>query len=54
MVDNSTLNNKAGLSHVIKNIAKEGKLAFYSGYLTNLVRITPHYAITFVLYEHLS
>ena len=33
---------------------KEGYKGFYSGYLTNLMRITPHYAITFVLYESLS
>jgi len=35
-------------------LRREGLKAFYSGYGTNLVRILPHYAIIFVLYEHFS
>lgn len=35
-------------------IKKEGPLALYSGFATNLMRILPHYAIVFVLYEQLS
>lgn len=42
------------LRFVIGQLMKEGAGSFYSGYLTNLMRITPHYAITFVLYEYLS
>jgi len=29
-------------------------MAFYNGFFTNLLRILPHYAIVFVLYEQLS
>lgn len=42
------------LLQVIKQIKSEGYGTFYSGFVTNLMRITPHYAITFVLYEHFS
>lgn len=35
-------------------IKKEGPSALYSGFMTNLVRILPHYAIVFVLYEQFS
>jgi len=38
----------------IRQIVSEGYGTFYSGFFTNLMRITPHYAITFVLYEHFS
>ena len=39
---------------IVKQIRAEGLTAFYGGFFTNLMRITPNYAITFVLYEHLS
>ena len=39
---------------VVKEIRGEGLPAFYAGFLTNLVRIMPHYAIIFVLYEYFS
>ena len=43
------------LRDVIRDAVKrEGPLALYSGFATNLMRILPHYAIVFVLYEHLS
>lgn len=42
------------LVSIIKQIKAEGYGTFYSGFVTNLMRITPHYAITFVLYEHFS
>ena len=43
------------LRDVIKEAVKrEGPQALYSGFTTNLMRILPHYAIVFVLYEHLS
>lgn len=35
-------------------IRREGPLSLYSGFTTNLMRIMPHYAIVFVLYEQLS
>ena len=35
-------------------VKREGPLALYSGFATNLMRILPHYAIVFVLYEQLS
>jgi hypothetical protein len=35
-------------------IKREGPRSLYSGFTTNLLRILPHYAIVFVLYEHLS
>jgi solute carrier family 25 folate transporter 32 len=35
-------------------IKKEGPIALYSGFMTNLMRILPHYAIVFVLYEQFS
>lgn len=38
----------------INQLRKEGYHTFYSGFLTNLFRILPSYAITFVLYEALS
>ena len=37
-----------------ETIRKEGFFSLYSGFTTNLLRILPHYAIVFVLYEHLS
>ncbi|MFM7851586.1 MAG: MC/SLC25 family protein [Flammeovirgaceae bacterium] len=39
---------------MLKQLLREGNHAFYAGYFTNLARITPHYAITFVLYEYFS
>ena len=39
---------------VVREIRGEGLPAFYAGFLTNLVRIMPHYAIIFVLYEYFS
>jgi hypothetical protein len=43
------------LRDVLKEaIKKEGFKTLYSGFGTNLMRILPHYAIVFVLYEHLS
>ena len=43
------------LRDVIKDAVKrEGPMVLYSGFTTNLMRILPHYAIVFVLYEHLS
>lgn len=47
-------NHKPSLARTITQLRAEGFLAFYSGYATNLVRILPHYAITFVLYERFS
>lgn len=38
----------------INAIRKEGYTVFYSGFWTNLIRLMPSYAITFVLYETLS
>ena len=38
----------------IRQMSKEGYGVFYSGFFTNLVRLMPSYAITFVLYETLS
>ena len=39
---------------VLKEIRGEGVRAFYAGFFTNLMRIMPHYAIIFVLYEYFS
>lgn len=39
---------------VLNTYRKEGLRAFYHGFGTNLVRILPHYAIIFVLYERFS
>jgi hypothetical protein len=38
----------------IQQISKEGYGVFYAGFWTNLARLMPSYAITFVLYESLS
>ena len=38
----------------IRQMRKEGYHVFYSGFFTNLARLIPNYAITFVLYEALS
>ena len=45
---------KHTLRYVIRSIMAEGPHVFYAGWFTNLMRITPHYAITFVLYEKFS
>ena len=43
------------LLFIIKSaIKREGYTALYSGFMTNLMRILPHYAMIFVLYEHFS
>ena len=43
------------LFDVLRNAFKhEGYFALYNGFLTNLLRILPHYAIVFVLYEQFS
>jgi hypothetical protein len=43
------------LRDVVRNTYRnEGVTAFYHGFGTNLVRILPHYAIIFVLYERFS
>ncbi len=48
-------NNSNKLTHVLRNaFKKEGYFALYNGFLTNLLRILPHYAIVFVLYEQFS
>lgn len=48
-------NRSNRLRDVIREaIKREGPLALYSGFATNLMRILPHYAIVFVLYEQLS
>lgn len=47
-------NNPVRFIDVVREIRGEGLPAFYAGFLTNLVRIMPHYAIIFVLYEYFS
>ena len=47
-------NHPARVIAVLKEITGEGMHAFYSGFFTNLMRIMPHYAIAFVLYEYFS
>ena len=42
---------KSVLSRTLEN---EGPGGFYSGFRPNLLRILPHYAIVFVLYEYFS
>ena len=43
---------KAGIVKVCKQLYSEkGFLSFYEGFWVNLMRISPSYAITFVLYE---
>ena len=40
------------ITEVVKRLWREkGLLSFYDGFLVNLMRISPSYAITFVLYE---
>jgi Mitochondrial carrier protein len=51
MIDNRSSRLRDVIREAIKN---EGPLALYSGFTTNLMRILPHYAIVFVLYEHFS
>lgn len=47
--------NSSKLRYVLMNaVKKEGLRAFYNGFFTNLLRILPHYAIVFVLYEQFS
>ena len=46
---------KNSLKSVAAQIWREkGLISFYDGFLVNLMRISPSYAITFVLYEKLS
>lgn len=43
---------KIGLFECVKIVRREkGLLSFYDGFFVNLMRISPSYAITFVLYE---
>jgi len=35
-------------------LSEKGVISFYDGFWVNLMRITPSYAITFVLYENFS
>lgn len=45
---------KAGLPTVIKGLYKqEGLLGFYTGFHINLMRIIPHTAVLFIVYEYL-
>lgn len=46
--------NRNMMITTIKHMRKEGYHVFYSGFFTNLARLMPSYAITFVLYETLS
>jgi len=39
------------ITHLIE---QEGIRAFYSGWLTNMLRILPHYCFVFVFYEKFS
>jgi len=44
----------AGLATVIKGLYKEeGIIGFYTGFHINLMRIIPHTAILFMVYEYL-
>ena len=54
--DSRSGENKSNSLRVVLNeaIKKEGVIALYSGFATNLLRILPHYAIVFVLYEQFS
>lgn len=53
--DNKHLTTKQNIFTVSKRIIKqEGMIGFYSGFMANLARIVPNYAIMFVLYEHFS
>lgn len=41
--------------HLIRRIIRtEGYRALYSGFITNLFRIVPNYAVIFMIYENLS
>ena len=50
-----TENKSSKLRTVLGNAIKnEGYFSLYHGFATNLLRILPHYAIVFVLYEQFS
>ena len=48
------LANKQRLTDLIRKIIKtEGYRALYAGFLANLARIVPNYAIIFLIYENM-